>query len=45
MADVTDAAFREFIAKYGKPDTMYTEFVSADGLNSPGRDNLLIEFK
>ncbi|MDD5050798.1 MAG: tRNA-dihydrouridine synthase [Candidatus Pacebacteria bacterium] len=32
MADVTDAAFRRIIAKYGKPDVMYTEFVSADGL-------------
>jgi nifR3 family TIM-barrel protein len=32
MADVTDAAFRRIIAKYGKPDLMYTEFVSADGL-------------
>lgn len=45
MADVTDAAFRELIAKYGKPDVMYTEFVSADGFNSAGRDNLLIDFK
>lgn len=32
MADVTDAAFRRMIAKYGKPDVMWTEFVSADGL-------------
>ena len=32
MADVTDPAFREIIAKYGKPDVLYTEFVSADGL-------------
>ncbi len=32
MADVTDAAFRQIIAKYGKPDVMWTEFVSADGL-------------
>lgn len=32
MADVTDAAFRRIIAKYGKPDIMYTEFTSADGL-------------
>lgn len=32
MADVTDAAFRCVIAKYGKPDVMWTEFVSADGL-------------
>lgn len=45
MADVTDAAFRELIVKYGKPDVMCTEFVSADGLNSPGRDNLLIDLR
>jgi len=32
LADVTDAAFRRLIAKYGKPDVMFTEFVSADGL-------------
>ncbi|MBI2048291.1 MAG: tRNA-dihydrouridine synthase family protein, partial [Parcubacteria group bacterium] len=32
LADVTDAAFRRIIAKYGKPDIMWTEFVSADGL-------------
>ena len=32
MADVTDVAFRRVIAKYGKPDVIWTEFVSADGL-------------
>ena len=32
MANVTDAAFRQMFAKYGKPDVMYAEFVSADGL-------------
>lgn len=32
MADVTDVAFRRVIAKYGKPDVMFTEFTSADGL-------------
>ncbi len=32
MADVTDAAFRRVICKYGKPDVTWTEFVSADGL-------------
>jgi len=32
MADVTDSAFRRVIAKYGKPDALWTEFVSADGL-------------
>lgn len=41
MANVTDAAFRELIAKYGKPDVIWTEFVSADGLISPGRSKLL----
>lgn len=32
MADVTDVAFRALVAKRGKPDVMFTEFVSADGL-------------
>ena len=32
MADVTDAPFRQIIAERGKPDVMFTEFVSADGL-------------
>lgn len=41
MADVTDPAFRRIIAKYGKPDVTWTEFVSADGLCSPGRKNLI----
>ena len=41
MADVTDAAFRRIIAKYGKPDVMFTEFVSCDGLCSKGKKNLL----
>ena len=47
LANVTDAAFRRIIAKYsrmgeqgGGPDVLWTEFVSADGLCSPGRDNL-----
>lgn len=41
LANVTDAAFRRIIAKYGKPDVFFTEFVSADGLVSPGRSVLL----
>lgn len=32
MADVTDISFRTLIARLGKPDVMWTEFVSADGL-------------
>ncbi len=43
MADVTDQAFRRIIAKYGKPDVTWTEFVSADGLMSAGREALLID--
>jgi len=38
MADVTDTAFRELIAKYSRPsgpDVFWTEFVSADGLAHP----------
>lgn len=38
MADVTDFAQRQMLAKYGKPDVIYTEFVSCDGfLNEKGR--------
>ncbi len=47
MADVTDVVFRQMISKYsrtgqvgGGPDVMWTEFVSADGLCSPGREVL-----
>ncbi len=40
MADVTDVAFRSMFAKHGKPDVFWTEFVSADGLCSPGRESL-----
>jgi len=32
MEDVTDAAFRRLIARYGMPSVMFTEFTSADGL-------------
>jgi tRNA-dihydrouridine synthase len=45
MANVTDFAFREMFAKYGKPDILWTEFVSADGLVSKGKERLLIDFK
>ena len=44
MADVTDPAMRRIIAKYGKPDVMWTEFVSADGLcSAEGRKHLLTD--
>jgi nifR3 family TIM-barrel protein len=41
LANVTDAAFRRLIAKQGKPDVFWTEFVSADGLDSVGKEKLL----
>ncbi len=44
MANVTDAAFRRIIARHGKPDVMWTEFVSCDGLCSAGRERLLPDF-
>jgi len=34
MADVTDLAFRQIIVSCGKPDVLFTEFVSCDGLRS-----------
>jgi nifR3 family TIM-barrel protein len=45
MANVTDAAFRSIIARYGKPDVMWTEFVSVDGLLSAGKEKLLVDLK
>ncbi len=41
MANVTDAAFRQIIAQYGKPHVMITEFVSCHGLCSVGKEKLL----
>lgn len=41
MADVTDVAFRHIVAACGRPDVFYTEFVSADGLCSRGRERLI----
>ena len=43
MADVTDVSFRAMFAKYGKPDVFWTEFVSADGLCSLGRESLKVD--
>jgi len=41
MADVTDLAFRTIIARCGRPNVFYTEFVSAHGLASAGRERLI----
>lgn len=46
MADVTDYATRRMLVKYGKPDVLYTEFVSADGLASEkGRRALVADLR
>jgi len=47
MADVTDPAYRRIIARVGKPDVTWTEFVSADGLTlapAEGKEKLLKDF-
>lgn len=41
MSGVTDEAFRLMFLKYGKPSVFWTEFVSAEGLFSRGRDYCL----
>lgn len=42
MADGTDFVYRSIIAKYGKPDVMFTEFVAADGLVHPEAQKKLL---
>lgn len=41
MDDVTDTVFRQIIAETAAPDLYFTEFVNVDGLQSPGRKNLI----
>ncbi len=41
MDDVTDTVFRQIVSKCAAPDLCVTEFVNADGLQSPGRPKLL----
>ncbi|MFA6551773.1 MAG: tRNA-dihydrouridine synthase, partial [Patescibacteria group bacterium] len=44
--DVTDEAFRQMFVKYGKPDVLWTEFVSVNGLCSEkGYKNMLTDLK
>ena len=40
MDDVTDTVFRRLILDLAKPDLLFTEFVSVDGLMSEGREAL-----
>jgi tRNA-dihydrouridine synthase len=41
MDDVTDTVFRRIVAGCAAPDLCVTEFVNADGLQSPGQQKLL----
>ena len=41
MDDVTDTVFRRIIAHCSSPDVFFTEFVSADGLQSVGREGVI----
>lgn len=45
MEDVTDFVFREIIGKIAKPDVFFTEFTSADGLFSKGREVVIRKLK
>jgi len=41
MADVTDFVFREIVSETNKPDVLFTEFTSADGLMFKGRNKVI----
>lgn len=41
MDEVTDMVFRQIVGELAAPDIYFTEFVNVDGLQSPGRKNLL----
>lgn len=41
MSGITDDAFRYMLAKHGRPDVFWTEFVSVEGLFSKGRETCL----
>src|SRR4029079_9650750 len=46
MEDVTDYAFREIVATIlPRPHVLFTEFTSADALDSKGRDSALLKLK
>ena len=41
MDDVTDIVFRDVVEHVAAPDVFITEFVSTDGLDSPGRERVI----
>lgn len=45
MEGVTDYVFREIISEVGKPDVLFTEFISSEGLFSRGHENTVRRFE
>ena len=45
MDDVTDTVFRRIIASLSPPDEFFTEFCNVDGLQSPGRTEVIKKLK
>lgn len=44
LEDITDAAFRQLVVEYGKPDVLWSEFTAADGLllaDAAGKEKLM----
>jgi tRNA-dihydrouridine synthase len=41
MEDVTDTVFRRVILSCGRPDVMFTEFTSSEGICSPGQARVI----
>jgi tRNA-dihydrouridine synthase len=41
LDDVTDIVFRDLVESTAAPDLFFTEFVSTDGLASPGRERVM----
>jgi nifR3 family TIM-barrel protein len=45
LDEVTDTVFRRVVASCAKPDVMFTEFTSVEGLTSKGADKVIHRFK
>jgi nifR3 family TIM-barrel protein len=45
LEGVTDTTFRQIVVSCAKPDLLFTEFTSADGFCSPGREAVAQNFK
>lgn len=45
MDDVTDTVFRDIVVTAARPDVFFTEFTSAQGLFSPGREKVITKLR